>query len=85
MGEKPLFMPGGRKVAFRHSMRNVHIVPPAVQAQSSYFTLNMTKKSIRSTGVKLANPNLVFATLAFGSDGNLHEIWTVQVFSSLGA
>ena len=59
----------------------------AVQAQSSYFTLTMTKQSIRSTstGVKSASPHLVFATLAFGSGGNLHDIWIVQVFSSLGA
>ena len=68
---------------FRHSMRKVPTVRPAVQAQSSYFTLTMTKKSIRSTGVKLVSPQLVFATLAFGSGVNLHEIWTVQVFSSL--
>ena len=26
----------------------------------------------------------VFATLAFDSGGNLHKLWTVQVFSSLG-
>ena len=66
-------------------MRKVPTVRPAVQAQSSYFTLTMTKKSIRSTGVKLASPHLVFTTLAFGSGGNLHELWTVLVFSSLGA
>ena len=66
-------------------MRKVPTVRPAMQAQSSYFTLAMTKKSIPSTGVKLASPHLVFVTLAFGSGGNLHEIWTVQVFSSLGA
>ena len=59
-------------------MRKVSTVRPAVQAQSSYFTLTITKNSIRSTGVKLASPHLVFAR-------NLHEIWTVHVFSSLGA
>ena len=56
-------------------MRKVPTVCPAVQAHSSYFTLSMTKKSIRSTGVKLARPHLVFATLAFGSGSNLHEVW----------
>ena len=66
-------------------MRKVHTLRPAVQAQNSYFTLIISKNNIRSTGVKLASPHLVFATLAFGSGGNLHEIWTVQVFSSLGA
>ena len=67
-------------IIFRHSMRKVHTLRPAVQAQSSDFTLTITKNNIRSTGVKLANP-----PLAFGSGGNLHEIWSVQVFSSLGA
>ena len=70
-------------IFFRHSTRKVHTLRPAVQAQSSYFTLTMTKKSIRSTVVKLASPHLVFAILAFGSGGNLHEIWSF--FSSLGA
>ena len=70
---------------FRHSTRKEYTLRPAVQAQSSDFTLTITKNSIRSTGVKLASPHLVFATLAFGSSVNLHEIWTVQVFSSLGA
>ena len=65
------------KNSFPHSTRKVHTLRPAVQEQSSDFTLTITKNSIRSTGVKLASPNLVFA--------NLHEIWTVQVFSSLGA
>ena len=68
---------------FRHSTRKVHTLRPAVQAQSNDFTFTITKNSIRSTGVKLASSHLVFATLAFGSGGNLHEIWTVQVFSSL--
>ena len=72
-------------VFFRHSTRKVHTLRPAVQAQSGDFTLTITKNSIRSTGVKLATPHLVFATLAFGSGVNLHEIWTVQVFYSLGA
>ena len=31
-------------LVFRHSMRKVPTVRPAVQAQSSYFTLTMTKK-----------------------------------------
>ena len=39
-------------------MRKVPTVRPAVQAQSSYFTLTMSKKSICSTGVKLASPRL---------------------------
>ena len=36
---------------FRHSMRKVPTVRPAMQAQNSYFTLTMTKNSTRSTGV----------------------------------
>ena len=38
----------------------------------------------RTTGIKLASPQLMFATLAFGLGVNLHELWAVQVFSSLG-
>ena len=58
---------------------------PAQNRECSIFGPGMVKNSIRFTGVKLADPHLVFATLAFGSGGNLHEIWTDQVFSSLGA
>ena len=65
---------------FRHSMRKVPTVRPAVQAQSSYFKLTMTKKSIRSTGVKLASPHLVFATQAEGEGDNLHEIYGLSKF-----
>ena len=52
------------KLFFRHSMRKVHTLRPAVQAQSSDFTLTITKNNVRSSGVKLASPHLVFATLA---------------------
>ena len=47
-------------------MRKVHTLRPAVQAQSSDFTLTITKNNIRSTGVKLASPHLVFADYAAG-------------------
>ena len=66
-------------LSFRHSIRKVPTARPAVQAQSSYFRLTMMKKSIRSTGVKLASPHLVFATLSFGSGGNSDDMWTVKV------
>ena len=29
---------------------------------------------------KLASTQLMFATLAFGSGGNLYKLWTVQIF-----
>ena len=58
---------------------------PAPKRECGVFSPGMAKNSIRTTGIKLASPQLVFATLAFGLGGNLHEIWTVQVFSSLGA
>ena len=44
------------------------------------FGQGVAKNSIRTTGIKLASPQLVFATLAFGSGGNLHELWTVKFF-----
>ena len=62
-----------------------HVIKPCVKREGGILGLGMVKNSIRSTGVKLSSQHLVFATLAFGSGGNLHEIWTVQVFSSLGA
>ena len=58
---------------------------PAPKRECGVFCPGMAKNSIRTTGIKLASPQLVFASLAFGSGGNLHELWTVQVFSSLGA
>ena len=58
---------------------------PAPKRKYGIFSLNVRKNSIRSTGVKLASPQLVFATLAFGSGVNSHELWTVQVSSFLGA
>ena len=44
------------------------------------FGLAVRKNSIRSTGVKLASPHLVFATLAFSSGGNLRTLRTVSSF-----
>ena len=54
-------------------------------SESGTFGQGMVKNSIRSTEVKSASPHLVFATLAFGLGVNLHQLWTVQVFSSQGA
>ena len=45
-----------KEIIFRHSTRKANTLRPAVQAQSSNFTLTITKNSIRSTGVKLASP-----------------------------
>ena len=53
--------------------------PPGSETEI-IFGLDVKKNSIRSTGVKLASPKLVFATLAFGSGVNLHELWTVPSF-----
>ena len=40
---------------------------PAQKRECGIFGLDMTKNSIRSMVVKLASPQLLFATLAFGS------------------
>ena len=44
------------------------------------FGLGVRKNSIRFTGVKLASPHLVFATLAFGSSGNLRDYGLFKFF-----
>ena len=49
--------------------------------ECSIFGPGMTKNSIRSTGVKLDSPHLVFATLFFGSGVNLDDLWKAY-FSS---
>ena len=53
----------------------------AQKPECGIFSLGVKKNSMRSTAVKFASPHLVFITLAFGSGGNLHELWTVEVFS----
>ena len=70
---------------FPHTGPKVTHSRPAPKRKYGIFGLGVRKNSIRSTGVKLANPQLVFTILAFGSGGNLHDLWTDQVFSSLGA
>ena len=67
---------------FPHTGPKVPHSRPAPKRKYVIFGLDVRKNSIRSTGVKLASPQLVFATLAFGSSVNSHELWTVQVFSS---
>ena len=58
---------------------------PGPKREYGVFGPGNAKNSIRTMGIKLASPQLVFANHAFGSGGNLHELWTVQVFSFLGA
>ena len=71
------------KTIFHHTLAKVPLSLPAQKRECGIFGPGMGKNSIRTTGVKLASSHLVFATLASGS--GLHEIWTVQVFSSLYA
>ena len=73
-----------KMVVFPHTGPKVSHSRPAPKRKYGIFGLDVRKNSIRSTGVKLVSPQLVFATLAFGSSVNLYELWTVQVFSSLG-
>ena len=70
---------------FAHTGPKVPHFRPVQKRECCIFGLGVRKNSIRSTGVKLASLHLVFATLAFGSGVNSHDLWTVQVFSSLGA
>ena len=70
---------------FPHTGPKVPHSRPAPKRKYGIFGRDVRTNSIRSTGVKLASPQLAFATLAFGSGVNSHELWTVQVFSSLGA
>ena len=59
---------------------------PAQKRECGFSARDDEKYSIiRTTEETLASPQLVFAALTFGSDVNLHELWTVQVFASLGA
>ena len=74
---------------FRHSMRKVPTVRPAVQAQSSYFTLNYDEKKYRYAPREEktwpAHISCLPPSPSARVANNLHEIWTVQVFSSIGA
>ena len=47
---------------------------PAPKWECGIFGPGMAKNSIRSMGVKLASPQLVFDTRAEGSGVNLHEL-----------
>ena len=60
-----------RKKIFPHTGPKLPHSRPAQKRECVIFCLGVRKNSIRSTGVKLASPHLVFATLAFGSGGNL--------------
>ena len=55
---------------FPHTGPKVPHSRPAPKRKYGIFGLDVGKNSIRSTGVKLASPQLVFATLAFGSGVN---------------
>ena len=64
-----------KKLFFTIPWRKVPLSLPAQKRECGIFSTGMVKNSIRSMGVKLASPHLVFAyTLAFRSGGNLHDI-----------
>ena len=56
---------------------------PAPKRECGIFGPDMMKNRIRNMEVKRATPEHMFATLAFGSGGNLHELWTGQLFTSI--
>ena len=62
------------KQIFPHTGPKVPHSRLAPKRKYDIFGLDVRKNSIRSTGVKLVSPQLVFATLAFGSAVNLHEL-----------
>ena len=68
---------------FTISWPKVPLSLPATKHECGIFDPRMMINSISSTGVQLASAHLIFATFAFSSDLNLHELWTVQIFSSL--
>ena len=70
---------------FHHTGPKVPHSRPVPKRKYGIFGLDVRKNRVRSTGVKLASLQLMFATLAFRSGVNSHELWIVQVFSSLGA
>ena len=47
------------------------------------FDLDMMKNRICNMGIKRATPEHMFAILAFDSSGNLHVLWTGQLFTYL--
>ena len=65
------------KLIFHHTLAESATFALAQKRECGIFGPGMVKNSTCSTVVKLVSPHLVFATLAFGSGGNLHEIWTV--------
>ena len=75
----------GKKSFFTIPWPKVPLSLPTQKRECGIFGPGIVKNSICSTEVKLASPHLVFATLTFGSGGNLHEVCTVQVFFSLRA
>ena len=73
------------KVIFRHTLLEVPLSFPAQKRECDIFGPGMTKNSIRTKGIKLTSPHLVFATLALGSGDNFLKVWADQVFSSWDA
>ena len=56
---------------------------PAPKRECGIFGPGIMKNRIRNMGIKRATSKHMFATLAFGSDGNLQVLWTGQLFTSL--
>ena len=77
------FTPVERILFFTISWPKVPLSLPAPKRKCSIFGPSMMKNRIRNMGVKRATPEHMFATLAFGSGGNLHVLWTSQLFTAL--
>ena len=69
-----IFLPSGLKVP---------LFLPAPDRKGCIFGLARQKNRIRNTTINKATPEHKFSTLAFGSGGDLHVLWTVHLFTSL--
>ena len=55
----------------------------APKSENSIFAPRVMKNRIHNMGIKRDTPEHMFASLALGSGGNLHVLWTGQLFTSL--
>ena len=66
-------LPSLKNTLFKKSINGIY----DSNLECGIFGPSMVKNSIRTTGVKLASPYLMFATPAFGSGGNLDALWDI--------
>ena len=72
-----------KKKFFTIPWSKVPLSLPAPKRECGIFGLSMMKNCVRNMGIKRATSEHMFATLAFGSGGNSHVLWTGHFFTSL--